>query len=94
MAFLLLILLWVVLGLMIGALALAARLLPVSWGRAGWLWMLLLGAGAALLGGLLDTWLSGRLFATAAALWVAVLATVAPWLITRLWTWLIGHQWS
>jgi uncharacterized membrane protein YeaQ/YmgE (transglycosylase-associated protein family) len=90
MAFLLLVLLWFVLGLVVGALAQAARLRPVAWGRSGWFWMLLLGAGSALLGGLLDTWLAGRLFATATALWVAVLATVAPWLVTRFWVWLDG----
>jgi hypothetical protein len=67
-------LLWVALGLLIGALANAARLRPAAWGRAGWLRMLALGALAALLGGWLGTRVLGPLFATATALWIAVLA--------------------
>jgi uncharacterized membrane protein YeaQ/YmgE (transglycosylase-associated protein family) len=66
-------LLWVVLGLLIGALANAAKLRPAAWGRGGWLAMLGLGALAALLGGWLGAWVLGGLFATAAALWIAVL---------------------
>ena len=66
-------LLWVVLGLLIGALANGAKLCPAAWGRRGWLAMLGLGALAALLGGWLGTWVFGALFATANALWIAVL---------------------
>ena len=66
-------LLWIVLGLLIGALANGAKLRPAAWGRAGWLAMLGLGALAALLGGWLGTWIFSALFATAMALWVAVL---------------------
>ena len=84
MALLVLFTIWFVLGIIIGALALAARLVPPAWGRAGWLWMLALGAGAALPGGLLATWLAGRVFATPAALWIAVLATAAPWIVAHL----------
>jgi hypothetical protein len=71
---------WLGLGLLVGLLGLAARLKPVSWGKAGPIWLLALGVGAALLGGLLGTWLLGRLFASPLALWVAVLAVCAPWL--------------
>jgi uncharacterized membrane protein YeaQ/YmgE (transglycosylase-associated protein family) len=66
-------LIWLVLGVLIGALANAAKLRPAAWGRAGWLAMLGLGALVALLGGWLGTWVLGALFATATALWVAVL---------------------
>jgi hypothetical protein len=70
---------WGLLGIIIGALALAARLKPITWGRSGWPWLLLLGLAAALLGGLLGFWLVGRLFSAAAALWLAVLVVCAPW---------------
>lgn len=74
-----LILTWTVVGIIVGGLALAARFKPVAWGKYGWFWLLALGLGSALLGGLLGFWLVGRLFSTAAALWIAVLATCAPW---------------
>ncbi len=81
---LLLSLFWVVLGLLIGALANAAKLRPAAWGRGGWLGMLGLGALVALLGGWLGTWVLGSLFATATALWIAVLGVaLLPRLITR-----------
>ena len=76
-------LLWLVLGLLIGALALAARLRPASWGQRGWLWMLVLGALAAQLGGWLGTLLMGVLYGTVNALWVAVLLVVAVPLAER-----------
>ena len=78
-------LIWLGLGLLIGALALAARLRPASWGRRGWLWMLALGALAAQLGGWLGTLLMGRLYGTADALWVAVLLVVAVPLLAERW---------
>lgn len=74
---------WAALGIIIGALALAAHFKPAAWGSSGWLWMLALGLGSALLGGLLGFWLFGRLFSTATALWVAVLATCVPWLYSN-----------
>lgn len=77
-------LLWLGLGLLIGALALAARLRPASWGHWGWLWMLGLGVLAAQVGGWLGTLLMGRLYATADALWVAaLLVAVVPLLAER-----------
>lgn len=80
---LLLALIWLLVGAVVGALALAARLRPASWGRWGWT---LPGVGAlgGLLGGLLGTLVLSRLFGTPAALWVAVLAVVLPWLVERL----------
>ncbi len=64
---------WFVLGILIGALANAARLRPASWDRHGRLLMLGVGALAALLGGWLGVLLLERAVATAMALWVAVL---------------------
>jgi hypothetical protein len=65
-------LLWLVLGVLIGGLANGAKLRPVRWGGRGWLVMLGLGALSALLGGWLGTLILGALFATAMALWIAV----------------------
>ena len=78
-------LIWLGLGLLIGALALAARLRPASWGRRGWLWMLGLGILAAQVGGWLGTLLMGRLYGTPDALWVAVLLVVAFPLLAERW---------
>jgi uncharacterized membrane protein YeaQ/YmgE (transglycosylase-associated protein family) len=75
---------WVVIGLLVGALACGARLCPVLWGRRGWLVMLCIGMMAALLGGWLGAWLFGSQFATAAALWVGVVGvSLLPGLFTR-----------
>jgi uncharacterized membrane protein YeaQ/YmgE (transglycosylase-associated protein family) len=74
---------WLLLGLLIGALALAARLCPASWGRRGWLVTLGVGASAALLGGWIGTLLLGRLFGTPTALWVAILVIFLTWLMER-----------
>ncbi len=76
---------WFVLGILIGALANAARLRPSSWDRHGWLLMLGVGALAALLGGWLGVLLLERNLATAMALWVAVFGVTLPWLLTREW---------
>ncbi len=75
---------WLLLGILIGALASATRLRPASssWGHRGWLVMLAVGALAALIGGWLGALLLGRYVATAVALWVAVLGVVVlPWLV-------------
>ena len=75
---------WLLLGVLIGALANAARLWPASssWGHRGWLVMLAVGALAGLLGGWLGALLLGKYVATAVAMWVAVLgAVVVPWLV-------------
>lgn len=69
---LLLSLIWLVIGLLLGALACGAKLRPVSWGKRGWLVMLGIGMMSALLGGWLGAWLFGSPYATVAALWVGV----------------------
>lgn len=77
-------LIWLGVGLVVGALALGARLRPPAWGRTGWLILLGCGAAAGLAGGWLGAFLFGRYFGTATALWVAVLVVVAvPWLANR-----------
>lgn len=83
-----LMLIWAGLGLLAGALALAARLKPASWNRHGRLGLLAIGLGAAMLGGLLGFWLTGRLFSPASALWLAVLAVWAPGLYEKARLWL------
>jgi hypothetical protein len=84
MTVLILSLFWLLIGLLIGALANAAKLRPITWVRGGRLGMLGLGALVALLGGWLGTWLLGSLFATATAIWIAVLGVA---LLPRLITW-------
>lgn len=84
MMLILLSLFWLLLGLLIAALANAAKLRPASWERLGWLYMLGLGALAALIGGWLGVLVLGRYFATGMALWVGVVGvTVVPWLMVR-----------
>ncbi len=63
-------LLWVLIGLVIGALANGARLRPALWGRRGWLFLPGAGALLALLGGWLGVLLLGVLFATATSILV------------------------
>jgi uncharacterized membrane protein YeaQ/YmgE (transglycosylase-associated protein family) len=75
---------WLLIGLLIGALASAAKLRPTAWGRGGRLGMLGLGALVALLGGWLGTLLLGTLFATATAIWITVLGVA---LLPRLIAW-------
>ena len=75
-------LIWVALGLIVGALGLGARLRPSAWGPRGWLIMLGLGIAAALVGGWVGAWLLGRFFGTMAALWIAVVVVVAAPLLT------------
>lgn len=78
MSTLFLLLIWLVLGLLSGLLALAAHLKPATWQKRGLLRLLLTATGAALLGGLLGFWLLGRLFSPASALWLSILASCAP----------------
>ncbi len=80
MNILLLIALWIVIGVLAGALANGAKVRPLAWGQRGWLYMLSIGVGSALLGGWVATLLLGPQFATVMALWVAVVgAVVFPW---------------
>ncbi|MBA2284559.1 MAG: hypothetical protein H0W02_03660 [Ktedonobacteraceae bacterium] len=69
-------LIWLLLGALSGALAIAARLRPVSWTHLGWLGMLAIGIATALLGGWLGMLILGKFAATATALWVAVAGVV------------------
>lgn len=78
-----LVLTWLLSGIIIGALALAAHFKPIAWNRYGWLWFLLMTGGTALLGGLLGFWIFGRPFATPTAIWFAILTTFVPWLISE-----------
>lgn len=77
---------WILLGVVLGALANGARWGLRAHGFAGWRATLgTLGAGAA--GALLIGWLGalvlGRSFGTPAALWGGVLgATLVPWLLS------------
>jgi hypothetical protein len=76
--------LWLVLGLVIGSLAVAARLGPARSGSYDWRILLLIGALAGLAGGWLGTLLLGRFFGTATSVWVAVLAvTLIPRVAAR-----------
>jgi uncharacterized membrane protein YeaQ/YmgE (transglycosylase-associated protein family) len=76
---------WLLVGLVVGALGLAARLRPAAWTRNGWLKLLALGAVAGLLGGWLGTFFFGRYFGTPTALWVSVVAVaMAPLVVSRL----------
>jgi uncharacterized membrane protein YeaQ/YmgE (transglycosylase-associated protein family) len=70
---------WVIVGILIGSLANAARLRSTRWGRYGWLGMPSVGVLAAVLGGWLGALLLGRDVATAMALWIAVLGVVLVW---------------
>lgn len=75
-------LIWLGIGMLVGALALGARLRPAAWGRYGWLVLLAVAAAAGLIGGWLGTLVFGRYFGTATALWIAVLVVAAiPWLV-------------
>ncbi|HZO74761.1 MAG TPA: hypothetical protein VFB60_21325 [Ktedonobacteraceae bacterium] len=73
---LILILIWLLIGMLVGLLATAARLQPSSWSRRVWLYMAGIGAAMAFCGGLLGTFIVGRYFATATALWIAVMGVV------------------
>ena len=73
--------LWILIGVLAGALANGAKTRPVSWGNRGWLYMLAVGAGTALLGGWIGRLLLGPQFATVTALWVAVIGVILfPWI--------------
>jgi uncharacterized membrane protein YeaQ/YmgE (transglycosylase-associated protein family) len=81
---LLLSLIWLVIGLLLGALACGAKLRPASWGKRGWLAMPGIGMASALLGGWSGVWLFGVQFATVTALWVGVVGvSLLPWPFTR-----------
>lgn len=78
---------WIILGLIFGVLAQAARLgfsARGVRGAIGWWATLAVGAALSLAGGWLGTLLLGRLYGTPTALWVGILGVVvAPWLWAR-----------
>jgi hypothetical protein len=88
----LLVLVWLIEGALVGLLALGARLRPEAWGTRGRLVMLGIGAGAALVGGLLGMLLLGRLQSPATALWIAVVAVVAVVAVPWPWGRRVGRQ--
>jgi hypothetical protein len=79
--------LWVLLGLLVGAFGIAARRGPGRSHQAGpynWRIILLIGTLAGLAGGWLGTLLFGRFFGTATSAWIATLAVVViPWAARR-----------
>lgn len=81
----LLVLFWLLIGLIVGSLAHAARLGFAARRLAGRnaVWATLgVGVAAAIVGGLLGWLIFGRFFTTPLALWVAALAVPAvPWLV-------------
>jgi hypothetical protein len=80
-----LVLLWLVLGLIVGALAIGARLGTHSLGQRVWLILPGIGALGAGIGGALGSLLLSRFYGIATAAWVAVLAVaVGSWLLARL----------
>lgn len=76
-------LLWLGLGVVIGGVALLARLAPAGWGRWRWLALPALGALAALLGGWLGALLLDRIQASLVAVWVSILAIGVMALLAR-----------
>ncbi len=76
---------WLLMGLLIGALANLAKLRLAPWGSYGWLVVLGISLLAALLGGWLGSLLLGRYVATAVALWVPILCVL---LAPRLTVWM------
>jgi uncharacterized membrane protein YeaQ/YmgE (transglycosylase-associated protein family) len=74
---------WILIGVLAGALACGAKLRPISWGNRGWLYMLAVGVGTALLGGWIGTLLLGPQFATVTVIWIAVLGVVLFPLIAK-----------
>src|SRR5579875_2905439 len=79
---------WLGLGMLIGALANAAKLRPAAWARRGWMVVLGIGALVALLGGWLGAALLGLAFVWPIAVWYAVssfslLPRLIAWWSTR-----------
>ena len=75
--------LWLLLGALVGLLANGANLRPENWGKLGWLNMIFTGMAGATIGGFCGIWIFGGLFATATALWIAVVAVGVPWLYEK-----------
>jgi hypothetical protein len=72
-------LIWLLLGIVIGLLAIGAKLRPASWQTLRWASLPVIGAIgaiAACAGGWLGDLLLGKFLATGMALWIAVLCVV------------------
>jgi hypothetical protein len=83
-----LLLLWTGLGLMVAAVARAARPWPMAMPLPRWRVLLAEGALAGLLGGWLGSLVFGRFYGAPNALWFsAVLLVAGPWLLPRLRAW-------
>ncbi|HEY7849900.1 MAG TPA: hypothetical protein VIC27_07520 [Ktedonobacterales bacterium] len=78
-----LLLIWLVAGLLIGVVAVVARLTPARWRRWRWLALPALGAAAALAGGWLGALLLDRIFASFVAIWLSVAVVGAAALLAR-----------
>lgn len=75
---------WLLLGIIVGLLGMAAKLWPIWWGKRAWLILPAIGILSALIGGWLGTLLLGKFLASAVALWVCVLCVaLAPAIIGR-----------
>ena len=74
-------LLWLIIGIISGALANAAKLQSATWQRWGWLITPTIGAMAALIGGWIGVLFVGQYFATGCALWMGILGVMIPGLI-------------
>lgn len=76
---------WLLLGIIIGLLGVAARLWPAPWGKRVWLILPAIGIISALAGGWIGALLLGKLLASAVALWVCVLCVaLLPPLVGRI----------
>jgi hypothetical protein len=67
---------WLILGIVIGLLAIGAKLWPASWKTLRWVSLPGIGAIAACAGGWLGVLLLGKFLSTGMALWIAVLCVV------------------
>lgn len=75
---------WLLFGIVVGLLGIAAKLWPASWGKRARLILPAVGIVAALAGGWLGMLLLGKLLASAVALWVCVLCVaLVPPLVGR-----------
>lgn len=76
---------WLVIGMLIGLIAAAARSGPIGWRSGGWWRLSGIGALTALVSGWLGVWLLGYYFALAWTLWTTVIGVL---LLPRLLFWL------
>lgn len=82
-----LVLLWLVLGLAIGMLAVGARWGAHALKQREWLLLPATGALAAVIGGVLGSLILSRFYGAATAAWAAVLGVAAG-------GWMLAHPWK